>query len=241
MTDAETTTPQEKPPFWRKHRAVIGDTLASAAIVVIGVGGAALAWWWGGGNWFDLAALQTIGWVGALVSLAGVVIAVLIFRRQTRSAAEDNARQETLLDRIHVAVGNVDTKVSDLQKASSQVPDSEDASEGEVDEWAASTPAAKPGNVYVTSPTGRRRRVFQPADVPLAVVAALVSRWKEMGLEGKWTVGMLRGAFRAEGKGNHPWFLIFEPRRGEGVAWKVTRGPGGTDHAVELKSAEGWD
>ncbi|MBD7996391.1 hypothetical protein H9639_13890 [Arthrobacter sp. Sa2CUA1] len=134
----------------------------------------------------------------------------------------------------------MDEKVSNLsiRQASDSVSD-EDANEGSeepVDLWAAFTPEEDQSEVYLTSPSGKRRRVFLPSAIPLAVVGALVRKWTEDGLTGRWTLGELRGAFRAEGKGNHPWYLVFVPPNDDNpIVWKVTRGPGGTDHAVQVR------
>ncbi len=173
------------------------------------------------------------------MSLAGVVLAVLIFRRQTRAAKVDGERQQTVLDAIRGTLGDVHSAVRGMvERANAAVADEMDTQDGEEDPWVDDTPVARAQTVYLRSPSGRARRVFEPAEVPLAVIASLVSSWKSMGLNGRWTVGMLRGAFRTEGKGNHPWFLIFVPREGQQVLWRVSRGPGGTDHATVIRSPE---
>ncbi|MEQ4519290.1 hypothetical protein ABLI39_08010 [Pseudarthrobacter sp. B907] len=199
-----------------------------------------LLWWQKGGTWFEQPLLNVIGYVGVAVSIVGVLLAYLIFRRQAREGASANHYQKRVLAELQLLLVGVDQKVSDLavQQASDSVPDAE-AEQGAAAEdlWEAFTPETEDSAVYLSSPSGRRRRVYVPRAIPLAVIGALVKTWDGQGLTGRWTVGALRGAFRAEGKGNHPWYLVLAPPGDDSTprVWKVTRGPGGTDHAMQIR------
>lgn len=224
------------------HRgAVVVDVFVCLALTVVVIGGTAIIWSIGGGGWFDDPYLRIVGWVGVLISLAGVLLAYLIFRRQKRAADDESARQNKLLGRLEDVLRQVHAKVTDLavQRANDAISDT-DAEEGAgVDDlWADVTPERRGDEVYLNSPSGKRRRVLVPRDIPLAVVGALVAQWREQGLTGRWTLGALRGAFRAEGKGNHPWYLVFVPPHDDTAPqiWKVTRGPGDKDRAVLVTS-----
>ena len=195
----------------------------------------------GAGRWLDAEALSLVSWIGAAISLAGVLIAFLIFRRQSRNATHENSQQRKILSSLRDLVGQIDDKVTDLtvKSASEAISDAEaEEGSGGEDLWAEVAPVKVEGELYLTSASGKHRRVFTPGQIPLAVVGALVGEWKKQGLVGKWPLGSLRGAFRAIGKGNHPWYLVFSPPGDESdtVVWKVTRGPGGTDHAVRVTS-----
>jgi len=222
------------------------DAAADAAtcVVVIAVvaGGSALIWWGGGGTWFEQSALNVIGYVGAAVSLVGVLLAYLIFRRQSREAKSTDRYQRRVLTDLERALAGVDEKISNLalQQAINQVSDAdvEQTLGGAEDLWDAFKPESEDAAVYLSSPSGKRRRVYDPSRIPLAVVAALVKGWDEHGLSGRWALGTLRGAFRAEGKGNHPWYLVLVPPEEEApIIWKVSRGPQGS-YAVQVKNSQ---
>lgn len=224
------------------HNRDVGvDVVVCLAISVGVIGGTAVLWATGGGSWFDDSYMRIVGWVGALISLAGVLFAYLIFRRQKRASGDESARQTELLRRLQAVLTQVHEKVTDLavRRANDAISDT-DAEEGAgVDDlWADVTPERRDDEVYLNSSSGRRRRVFVPRDIPLAVVGALVAQWRKQGLTGRRSLGALRGAFRAEGKGNHPWYLVFVPPNEDTVpqVWKVTRGPGDSDRAVLVMS-----
>lgn len=214
------------------------DVAVCVGIVAGVVGGTVLLRILGGGSWFDALYLQIIGWVGVLISLAGVLLAYLIFRRQKQAAQVESHRQRQLLQRLQSVLTQVHEKVTDIavRRANDSIPDSEaEEGKGIDDLWSDVTPERNQGEVYLSSPSGKKRRVFGTGEIPLAVISALVDQWRKQGLTGRWPLSALRGAFRAEGKGNHPWYLVFVPPNDEtGVVWKVTRGPGGTDHAVQV-------
>lgn len=223
------------------HRkgTVIDVTVCILAVFLV-IAACVLLWWQKGGTWFEQPLLNVIGYVGVAVSLMGVLLAYLIFRRQAREGASASRYQKRVLAELQSLLVGVDQKVSDLavQQASDSVSDAE-AEQGAAAEdlWAAFTTETDDSAVYLSSPSGKRRRVYVPRAVPLAVIGALVKTWDGQGLTGRWTLGALRGAFRAEGKGNHPWYLVFAPpgEDSQPRVWKITRGPGGTDHAVQIR------
>ncbi|WP_147463455.1 hypothetical protein [Cellulomonas triticagri] len=222
-----------------RTRGLLGDVLVCLAIAIVTIAGTAALWVKGGGAWFDDSYIRIVGWVGALVSLVGVLLAYLIFRRQKRDADSASARQIDILSGLQEVMGQVHAKVTDLamHRANEAISDSEaEEGAGLEDLWADVAPERSAGELYLTSPSGKRRRVFEPRDIPMAVVGALVGEWRRQGLSGKWPLGALRGAFRAEGKGNHPWYLILVPPHDEDNPrmWKVTRGPGDADRAVQV-------
>ena len=59
-------------------------------------------------------------------------------------------------------------------------------------------------------------RFLEPGAVPLKVIAALVEKWEEMGLTGRYRVEQIDACARATGKGNFPWLVHF---RGEEHRW----------------------
>lgn len=224
------------------RRDIMIDVLVAVMIFAAGVGLAALLWLWGSGRWFDQPFLNVVSWVGALISLAGVVLAYLIFRRQARQSKRSTQYRNRVLSDLEVLISGVDTKVTDMvDRLSLQVSDA-DAEDGSNvrDRWRDLMPVPSgEHDAYVNSPSGKRRRLFLPGDVPLAVLGALVGEWQKSGHTGRWNLSALRGAFRAEGKGNHPWYLVFiRPDDEATEMWKVTRGPGGTDHASKITSGK---
>lgn len=225
-----------------KGAGLVLDVAVCIGIVVVVVGGTVLLRVLGGGSWFDAPYMQIIGWIGALISLAGVLLAYLIFQRQKRSARVESQRQNELLGRLQDVLTQVHEKVTDIavRRANASIPDTEaEEGKGVDDLWSDVTPERSQDEVYLSSPSGKRRRVFSTGEIPLAVLGALVNQWSKQGLTGRWSLGALRGAFRAEGKGNHPWYLVFVPPHDEtGVVWKVTRGPGGTDHAAQVTNPQ---
>lgn len=222
--------------------AFASDAWVCIAAVVLVVMACVLFWQIGGGNWFEQPLLNVIGCIGVLVSLVGVLLAYLIFRRQSREAEVSNAYQQEVLDDLQQLLTGVDEKVTNLavRSASDSIPDADaEQSAGAEDLWAAFTPENDESAVYLNSPSGKKRRVYSATGVPLAVIGALVKKWDESGLTGRWTLGTLRGAFRAEGKGNHPWYLVFvPPSEDKPIIWKVSRGPGGTDHAIKVEDGQ---
>lgn len=224
----------------RAHRrAIYVDALVCIVAVLAAVVGCGLIWLFGGGGLFEQALLNVVGCAGVVISLVGVLLAYLIFRRQLRDSETTDRYQRKVLANLQQVLGGVDEKVTNLsvQQASDRVSDADaEQSTGTVDLWAKFTPESDDSEVYLNSPSGKRRRVYVPSAIPLAVIGALVKVWDEDGHTGRWTLGTLRGAFRAEGKGNHPWYLVFVPPSGETpILWKVTRGPGGTDHAIQVQ------
>ena len=155
-----------------------------------------------------------------------MILAYLIFQRQKTADDTEAQRQSLILKGLGEVLDQVHSKVTDLavQQASNAVSDS-DAEEGTgvVDLWADVTPEHHGNEVYLSSPSGKKRRVFAVRDIPLAVIGALVSQWREQGRSGRWPLGALRGAFRAMGKGNHPWYLVFVPPSDNATPeiWKV--------------------
>lgn len=227
----------------RRGLEVIVDIVVCLATCLVVVGATVLLWLTGGGSWFEQPLLNVIGYLGVVISLVGVLIAYLIFRRQSRDGHEASRYQTQVLADLRQVLDGVDRKLTDLslQRASDSVSDADaEQSSGAEDLWAAFTPESDDRAVYLNSPSGKKRRVYVASDVPLAVVGALVKIWDQAGMTGRWTLGSLRGAFRAEGKGNHPWYLVLVPPGDEEqpVIWKVTRGPGGSDHAVRVNSGK---
>lgn len=219
------------------RRAVTIDVIVCIGVVIASVAVTALLWCAGGGGWFEQPLLNVIGCVGVVVSLAGGLLAYLIFRRQSREGENaDRYQRKVLADLQRLLVG-VDEKLTNLKRASDTIPDADaEQSMGAEDLWDAFTTESDGSEVYLNSPAGKKRRVYLPGAVPIAVVGALVKKWGDDGLTGRWTLDTLRGAFRAEGKGNHPWYLVFMPPGDDNTPriWKVSRGPGGTDHAVPI-------
>ncbi|UXM91112.1 hypothetical protein [Paenarthrobacter sp. JL.01a] len=224
----------------RSHKAAIAlDVGVSVVTVALVAFVCAFLWKTGGGSWFEQNLLNVIGYVGVAISLVGVLLAYLIFRRQSREGKSIDRYQRLVLKDLQKLLTGVDEKVTNLalRRASDSISDADaEQTTGADDLWAAFTPESDESSVYLSSPSGKRRRVYTAENVPLAVIGALVKKWDEEGLTGRWTLGTLRGAFRAEGKGNHPWYLVFVPPGGDTpIIWKVSRGPGGTDHAVPVK------
>lgn len=223
-----------------ERSTVLVDVLVAVGMVVVVVGGIFTLWRGGAGRWADEPFLSVVSWAGAFISLAGVLLAYLIFRRQSwqsKKAADYNGR---VLADLGVLLARLNGKVDDvIASVSSRVSD-EDAEAGEevVDRWAAVMPVdEREEGVYIVSQSGKRRRIFPPGNVPLAVIGALVGVWRRTERTGRWDLSSLRGAFRAEGKGNHPWYLVFvPPGESEPVLWKVTRGPNDTDAAAEIRA-----
>lgn len=220
-------------------RAVVLDVLITVATTLAAIGLTIWLWLNGAGTWFETPFLNVVAWMGALVSLAGVLLAYLIFRRQARQSTKSTSYSNQVLSDLQELLARVDGKVTDvMEQMSNRVPDAEAEAESNVrDLWADVTPQEAEGATYLVSPSGKRRRLYPPGSVPLAVVGALVSVWRADGRTGRWDLRTLRGAFRAEGKGNHPWFLVFvPPGQKEPVLWKVTRGPNDKDSAIEVKT-----
>lgn len=221
------------------RKSIIIDVIVCVGAVVVVVGACLLLWSHNGGAWFEQPLLNVIGYVGVAVSVTGVLLAFLIFRRQARDGVKANRYQAKVLSELQLLLVDVDQKVNVLavQQASDSVTDADaEQSSGAEDLWDAFKPETDDSAVYLNSPSGKKRRVYVPAAIPLAVISALVKTWDGQGLTGRWALGTLRGAFRAEGKGNHPWYLVFVPPGDDNRprVWKVTRGPGGTDHAVQV-------
>lgn len=241
MADLVDTTMDDNAPSHRKEVAI--DFAICVAIALVAIGATAAIWAADGGSWFDDNYLRIVGWAGALISLAGVLLAYLIFRRQKQASTLESARQTALLGQLRAVLAQVHDKVADLAvtRANAAITDVDDEEGIELDDlWADVTPERRGDDVYLKSPSGKTRRVFAPRDIPLAVIGALVTQWRSKGLTGKWTFGALRGAIRATGKGNHPWYLVFAPPNNEGVSeiWKVTRGPGDADRAVLVNDSK---
>jgi hypothetical protein len=225
---------------WNNRRDLVVDVIVCCIATLVVVGAVVLVWRLGGGSWFEQLLLNVIGYIGVLISLAGVLLAYLIFRRQKRDGEDTDKYQQEVLADLKLVLAGVDAKVSGLvlQQASDQVLDDDaEQTAGVEDLWDSFKPVSDDNAVYLKSPSGKQRRVYEPDSIPLAVVGALVKTWDANGLRGRWTLGTLRGAFRAEGKGNHPWYLVFVPpaESGPPIIWKVTRGPGGTDHASPVE------
>jgi hypothetical protein len=228
-------------PDTRKRDFVV-DVVVAAVIVIVVIGMVLLLWWWGTGHAFDQPFLNVVSWMGAAISLAGVVLAYLIFRRQTRQSKRSTRYRNRVLADLQLLMSGVDSKVTDVvDRLSREVPDADAEAGSDVrDRWRDLMPVPSgEGSVYVSSPSGKQRRLYLPGDVPLAVLGALVGEWAKGDHSGRWNLSALRGAFRAEGRGNHPWYLVFlRPEDEETELWKVTRGPGGTDHAVKVTSSK---
>lgn len=233
-------------PARKESSGRLFEWFVSICVILAAAGACWGIWWLGGGSWFEQELLNVIGYVGVLISLSGVLIAFLIFRQQKREQVQAQrfqtsaqASQSKVLEDLGRVLDRVEQKVDQtLESASSTVSDSEaEEGSGAADLWANVLPEGD-GDVarYVVSRNGKRRRLFLPGAIPLAVIGALVKVWDEAELTGRWALSTLRGAFRAEGKGNHPWYLVFVAPSEESnpQIWKVTRGPGGTDHAVEV-------
>lgn len=222
-----------------EQQSTVGvDVVVCTAAVLVVVGACLFLWWMGGGGWLEQLLLNIIGYIGVVISLAGVLLAYLIFRRQSREGKIADRYQRRVLAELQQVLSGIDEKVTNLavKRASDSIPDIDaEQSSGAEDLWAAFTTESDDSAIYLNSPSGKKRRVYVPSAIPLAVVGALVKIWNEDGHTGRWTLGTLRGAFRAEGKGNHPWYMVFVPP-GEDmpIIWKVSRGPGGTDHAVKV-------
>lgn len=227
-----------------KRAGLAVDWIVCVAAVIIAIAACWAIWIAGGGTWFDQGLLSVIGYVGVAISLVGVLIAYLIFRHQKRESElaqhfqeMAQASQSKVLDELGHILQRVEDKMDKtLDRVATHLPDTDEET-GAVDLWANVIPEADDVDArYLVSPSGKRRRVYLPGSVPLAVIGALVKAWDEAALTGRWTLSTLRGAFRAEGKGNHPWYLVFVPEGddSEPRIWKLTRGPGGSDHAAPI-------
>lgn len=144
------------------------------------------------------------GVVGVGVTVAGLLVAVLIFLKQGRSSAASEGR---LSDRIaQNAVATVQNDQADAQ--AEDVPDNfpvEYAGLG----------APVPGASEVLR--------LEPDEVPLQLIRDLVSGWEQANEDGSWTVGDLRLVLRRKGKGNHAWWFVFRRPNGEHLL-KMSRG-----------------
>lgn len=99
---------------------------------------------------------------------------------------------------------------------------------GEADAWISSGVPAETG-ILLKGPDGTERRVFTRSETPLRVIADLVHWWEtNLDVNGAWTIGDLVGGFRAPGRGNHPWFLVFSVDGKSPVIWKISKGKGST-------------
>lgn len=204
----------------------VGIVLASAAVLVL------FARLFAEKELYDPDPLiASVSWVGLAVGVLSLAFAALIYRQQGRDARRVEKEQKTILAEVQHVLGRVDKRTEGmLERFSAEVPDAEaEEGSGDPDAWLQSVPAPSPSNTVVTTPSGRRRRLFDRDELPLAVIATLVDAWTRKGLDGEWTVGYLRGGFRAEGKGNHPWFLIFQPQDRLPEIWKVSKGKGTTN------------
>ncbi|MEV1134527.1 hypothetical protein [Rhodococcus coprophilus] len=76
--------------------------------------------------------------------------------------------------------------------------------------------------------------VYDPKDVKLWMLAAVVRYWDGQGTAGRWNLSALRGAAQKKGHGRNSWFLVFEdPETEELDYYRVsTGGRGKTEPTV---------
>ncbi|MBF4621380.1 hypothetical protein [Clavibacter sp. VKM Ac-2542] len=148
--------------------------------------------------------VEGIGVFGVGATLAGLLLAAMIYFNQRRTAEASELR---VLAGVSASVAAL---VKDDETNSSDVADDNSFP----DEYGA-LGAPVPGEANV--------RQLAPADVPLQLIHDLVEGWSQAGQSGTWAVGDLRTVLRRAGKGNHSWWFIFERPDGRHLL-KLSRG-----------------
>lgn len=126
-------------------KPVAWDVIVVVVVLVAAVVGTFVLSRLGAGSWADDPFLSVVSWVGAFVSLAGLLLAYLIFRRQARQSRAAEEANSLLMGRLHKLVVSVDRKLDDMvEKASAQVPDEEAEFGGdEPDRWEEDVPVSE--------------------------------------------------------------------------------------------------
>ncbi len=82
---------------------------------------------------------------------------------------------------------------------------------------------------------GKDLAIVDVKDVPLRVIADLVESWRRKGEAGRWNLGKLEYAARAEGQGNHAWYLAFSS---DDSTYRVSYGGRGKREHGTVRRAE---
>ncbi|WP_072846096.1 hypothetical protein [Rhodococcus tukisamuensis] len=153
----------------------------------------------------DLAAIA-----GIVLSAAGVAGAVVIFSRQAAQARRESYHHTQFMQRTDSSLRELTT--SERFKT-------------EVGETAARLDEAEPSDQEAQGPADARFEepaeslglrtsndsiVYDPKNVSLWMLAAVVDHWNSQGTTGRWDVGALKGAVKRRSGGNSSWYLVFE-------------------------------
>lgn len=150
----------------------------------------------------------------AVGTIAALFLTIYIFAWTLKSSDRTDRRLGALAQQFGQAVATQPTEFAEPDAASADdVPE----------EYTADPPLAphEPGTIGPIVVTVGDYRMFSNEEIPMRVIRDLVSAWEHQGLDGRWVLGELQGAFRKQGRGNHSWYLAFPARR---VLWKVSRG-----------------
>jgi hypothetical protein len=210
-----------------KHMKTWGVLALGAVVVALLTAGGMWAY---GLGWFSVEVLASLTPVGVIVSGLGLFAAYMIYTRQRHESLSADRRQHAVLAEVQQVLDRIDRTVNpEVERAAEAVSFANlNEDTGEADPWISGGVPAETG-ILLETPDGTQRRVFTRSETPLRVIADLVHWWENnLDENGAWTIGDLVGGFRAPGRGNHPWFLVFSKDGKPSVIWKISKGKGST-------------
>ncbi|MGU3587371.1 hypothetical protein ACLBYD_30035 [Rhodococcus sp. C26F] len=242
--------------FAVRHWMVIGATVAIAALGVVGMCFTEQGF-----------AVQVATDVGIVLSTLGVIGAVVIFARQSEQNSRESIRHKEFMARTDSTLGKLSSTSEALKNrlgegAANLVADGAETPEAaeysgngqfvvevEVGDSSVSQndlSASSDEDQYPAESLGLRTQngeviVYDPSDVKLWMLAAVVKHWEDEARSGRWNLGTLRGAAQRKGHGRNSWFLVFEnPDTGEFDYYRVsTGGRGKKEPTVTPTTADG--
>ncbi|KAB1661575.1 hypothetical protein F8O07_06635 [Pseudoclavibacter sp. CFCC 13796] len=215
-TAAQTSETQRQPMYKNLRKVdwaiVAGTTLVLAILAFIAAGNSNLT----------TIVANIVSWAGVFLTVVGIVIALLIFRRQDNDSRRTNAQTGQVLNGIANNTSTIQQQLAGLTRLplSADEQSYQDDVESDDDEVVTQRSA-----IPVVEVDGKEGETFTQQDVPLHVVGDLAAAWREMpDQNGDWTVANIVGAWRARGQGNNPWYVTFQSSAGQGRVWRLYRG-----------------